>query len=443
MELFDRIKRNRISPKTVIVGLDGVPYSELLTKLIEKGHLKNMASLFSQGYFGRMEVCIPEISSVSWTSFMTGAQSGEHGIYGFMDLNPGSYRMYFPNFLGLQKKTVFDELGSMGKRSVVINLPSTYPARQIPGVLVSGFVAIDLKKAVYPSSLIPELESMGYAIDIDTRKGREDHDYLLQDLDATLKSRQNLADLLWERENWDLFMVVITGTDRINHFMWDAYADSDHIRHSDFIDYYKKVDRFVGLFYKKFFELPGSSEGINHFMMLSDHGFTKIRSEVYLNQWLQDNGFLSFNQDTPKSLKDITPESKAFALDPSRIYIHAKERYPKGSVATDDIEKVKNEIRSGLQELTFEDGSPVLRKILDRDEVFHGPFVHHGPDLILLSEHGFDLKGRLHSKSVFGLSGLTGMHTQDDAFFFSDKGKKVETIFELKELILKDYKKQQ
>ncbi|MCK4469049.1 MAG: hypothetical protein KAU60_11920, partial [Desulfobacterales bacterium] len=79
----------------------------------------------------------------------------------------------------------------------------------------------------------------------------------------------------------------------------------------------------------------------------------------------------------------------------------------------------------------------VLRKILDRNEVFHGPFAQQGPDLILLSNHGYDLKGRISSKSIFGLSGLTGMHTQDDAFFFSDKGKKAETIFELKDIILK------
>lgn len=442
MVVFDKIKRKKLSPKSVIIGLDGVPYSELLTKLIEGGHLENMASLFSHGYFGRMEVCVPEISSVSWTSFMTGTQSGEHGIYGFMEIKPGSYEMYFPNFLNLKKKTLFDELGTLGKRSVAINLPSTYPAREIPGVLVSGFVAIDLKKAVYPFSLIPELEGMSYAIDIDTRKGREDHDYLLQDLSATLKSRQKLAEILWERENWDLFMLVITGTDRINHFMWDAFADPNHARHGDFIDYYRKVDKLVGLFHEKFLELPGTDEGINHFIMLSDHGFTKIRSEVYLNQWLEENGFLSFSRKPPRSLRDIAPESKAFVLDPSRIYIHDKNRYPMGSVVKSDVEKIKNEIRSGLEELTFEDGSPVLRKVLDRDDIFHGPLAWQGPDLVLLSHHGFDLKGRISSKSTFGLSGLKGMHTQDDAFFFSDRGEKAETIFELKELILRNYREQ-
>ncbi len=51
MGLFDKIKQKKISPKTVVIGLDGVPYSELLTTLIKDGHLKNMASLFRQGVF--------------------------------------------------------------------------------------------------------------------------------------------------------------------------------------------------------------------------------------------------------------------------------------------------------------------------------------------------------------------------------------------------------
>ena len=133
------------------------------------------------------------------------------------------------------------------------------------------------------------------------------------------------------------------------------------------------------------------------------------------------------------------PESKAFALDPSRIHINCKERYTNGSVAKQDVEKIKTDIRTGLEELTFEDGSPVLQKLLDRDEVYHGPYAHHGPDLVLLSHHGFDLKGRINCKSIFGLSGLKGMHTQDDAFFFSNIGQKAESIFEIKAVISKGY----
>ena len=142
--------RRETPGKTVIIGLDGVPHS-LLSDLIAKGVLNNLAEIFDQGYFGKMEVCIPEISSVSWSSFMTGTQAGEHGIFGFTDIVPNTYQLRFPNFHDLRARTLFDEFGDHGKRCLVINLPSTYPAREIAGILISGFVAIDLSKAIYPS----------------------------------------------------------------------------------------------------------------------------------------------------------------------------------------------------------------------------------------------------------------------------------------------------
>ncbi len=432
---FSKEVRRARPGKTVIIGLDGVPYS-LLTDLIAKGVLANMAEIFQQGYFGRMEVCIPEISSVSWSSFMTGTQSGEHGIFGFTDLVANSYQLRFPNFHDLRVKTLFDEFGDQGKRCVVINLPSTYPARGIPGILISGFVAIDLNKAIYPKTLIPKLQEMGYAIDVDVAKARNDHHFLLADLDRTLNIRKELTEYLWDHENWDLLMVVITGTDRIHHFLWNAYENSQHHHHRDFINYYQKVDQFVGIIYQKYKDLQGSPHGLNHFIMLSDHGFTGVRSEVNLNRWLQENGYLSFRNDPPKTVDDIADDTKAFVMDPSRIYIHRKGRYPRGTVDPGDVDLIKAEITKGLSELAFGDGSQILKKIYDRDELYHGPQTGRGPDLVLLSHPGFDLKGKLTGASVFDRTVLQGMHTQNDAFYFSDKGRGVKTIFDIKGQIL-------
>jgi predicted AlkP superfamily phosphohydrolase/phosphomutase len=225
-----------------------------------------------------MSVCIPEISSVSWSSFMTGTQSGEHGIFGFMDLQPGTYKMYFPNFTNLKAPTLWDDLASRGKKTVVINMPATYPAREISGALVSGFVAIDINKAVYPHALIPRLKQMEYRIDVDTMKAREDHDFLFRDLDVTLAGRERAVGLLWEDIDWDLFIVVVTGTDRLMHFLWEAFEQETHTYHQAFLDYLKKVDAFVGRVHERFLNLEGSKESKNHFYMLSDHGFTKIKT---------------------------------------------------------------------------------------------------------------------------------------------------------------------
>ena len=423
-------KKKVASKKVVIIGLDGTPYS-LLKNLIKQGKLPNIAQIFSKGYFGPTTVCLPEISSVSWSSFMTGTNSATHGIYGFMDFKPGTYDLYFPNFYDLKTSTIFDEIGKLNKKSIVINLPSTYPTREISGILISGFVAIDLKKAVYPLSLLPKLEELNYRIDIDTTKARNDHDFLIQDLDKTLKIREKTANYLWENEDWDLFMVVITGTDRLQHFLFDAYVNEKHPYHQAFIEYYQKIDNFVGQIYEKYEKLNSEKT----FFMLSDHGFTQIKTEVYINRWLFENGYLKFNTDKPQMVSDIGPGTIAFALDPSRIYINLREKYPLGMVDKSDYNRLREELKSAFLEIKYEN-EPILKNVFFKEEIYNGPYLNQAPDLVLLSKHGFDLKATVQRNTIFGHSGLQGMHTYDDAFFFCDKGIKCKNIFEIKEKII-------
>ena len=132
MAIFSR-KKN----KAVVVGLDGVPH-KLLVDFMARGILPNLARITARGNLRRMEVTVPEISAVSWPSFMTGVDPGEHGIFGFTEVVPGSYQQTFPNYGSLKAPTIWDRLEKQGKRSVVINQPGTYPARRLSGALVSG-----------------------------------------------------------------------------------------------------------------------------------------------------------------------------------------------------------------------------------------------------------------------------------------------------------------
>lgn len=434
MGLFKKtVNHNR--NKAVVVGLDGVPFS-LLHDLIQRGLTPNMKSIFDKGYFGQMGVTIPEISSISWSSFMTGTQSGEHNIFGFMDLEPGTYKLFFPNYQHLMAPTLWDDLAAKGKKSVVINMPATYPAKEINGALISGFVAVDINKAVFPIDILPQLKSLDYRIDLNTMKAREDHDFLFEDLDLTLKGRERAVDLLWDQIDWDLFVVVITGTDRLMHFLWSAYGDEKHPFHQKFLDYFSKVDTFIGKIINKFEKLNKNAEGENRFYMLSDHGFTGIKSEVYLNRWLQENGYLHFTNTQPKTIMDIGPESTAFVMDPSRVHINLKEKYPFGTVSKADYERVRKELKEGFESITFShNGDKIINKVYLKEELFDGPFVDNAPDLVLLSNHGYDLKGIVSKNEVFGRTNLTGMHTQNDAFFYSSDGTECDSIFNAKEVI--------
>ena len=411
MALFQKKKKTR----TCVIGLDGVPYS-LLLELAERGTMPSLAGLLKAGHLHRMKASLPEISSVSWTDFMTGTDSGAHGIFGFTDLKPGSYALRFPNFLDVKKETLWDILGKTGKRSIVLNQPSTYPARPLNGVMVSGFVAIDLAKAVYPLSQKAPLDRMGYQVDIDTVKSRQDHAFFWADLKKAMDGLERAMDHFW-KDDWDFFEFVITGTDRLHHFLWNAYADEKHPYHDRFLDYYRRVDGIVGRILLSYRSLTGDDSGL---YLLSDHGFCQIDQEVYLNAWLQREGYLRFAGDTPQGLEDIAEGSVAFALDPSRIYLNRKGRFPKGAVEEGDRKTLKAEIARRLEGLEFE-GRRVIRRVFDADDVYCGPFSASGPDLLVLSEPGFDLKGSVKKSDVFGRTDLEGMHTWDDAFFWSEQ----------------------
>ena len=118
----------------MVIGLDGVPFT-LIKKLSENGVMPNIAKLAASGekYFRQMDVSIPEISSVSWASFMTGTNPARHGIFGFTDLKPQSYNIHFPSYPDLKAETIWDTLGKENKRTTVLNLPGTYPAREHNG----------------------------------------------------------------------------------------------------------------------------------------------------------------------------------------------------------------------------------------------------------------------------------------------------------------------
>ncbi len=411
MGLFKRKNKKHVC----VIGLDGVPYP-LLQDLSQKGVMPQFSELITAGHLHRMKASLPEISSVSWTDFMTGTNPGTHGIFGFTDLKPGSYDLRFPNFRDVQVETFWDRLGKLNKKSVVINQPSTYPARRINGVLISGFVAIEMSKAVFPITLKAPLESLGYEIDIDTFKARGDHEFLWRELDRTLSGREKAWQMLW-KEDWDFFEIVITGTDRLQHFLWDAYADPGHPGHKKFLDYYHAVDGLVGRIVQEFEQLTGSTDGL---YLLSDHGFTGIIQEVYLNAWLEQNGYLQFSTPEPNSLGDIADSSTAFAMDPNRIYLHTADRFPRGKISVSQKFEIKQELSSRLMDLRYQ-GQPVVQEIFDTEKIYSGPLVSSGPDLIVLGRPGFDMKGSVKKKETFGRTNLQGMHTYEDAFFWSTK----------------------
>jgi predicted AlkP superfamily phosphohydrolase/phosphomutase len=362
-----------------------------------------------------MSVVLPEISSVSWSSFMTGVNPGEHGIFGFVDIKKDSYQYRYPDFRDLRVQPFFDDLGKRRIKSVIINLPFTYPAREIPGILISGFVVPDLKRAVYPEYFLDVLDKFGYEVDVDASKGKDRKLELISDLHYTVQVRKQVADFIWGREKWDLFMFTITGTDRLHHFLFDAYSDRSHQFYLEFRKYYQEIDRIIGDFFERIKE-----NDQYELVLLSDHGFVDLDMEIYINPILKKNGFFHTNSQKVDSLEDISTDSKAFALDPSRIFIHLKDKYPRGKVNPVDYYRIRQDIKHLFEEYRI--GSrKVIQKVYFKEEIYKGKMVELAPDIVLLSHRGFDLKAGFSKHAQYERTHFKGMHCFDNAFFYSSK----------------------
>lgn len=404
--------------KVAVLGLDGVPFS-LLRHLFETGVMPNLSAAAHSGAFLRMETTLPPVSSVAWTSFMTGKNPADHGIFGFTDVKRETLELHLPSFDDIRCPPLWQQVP--GRRSLVVNLPFTYPARPLRGVLIAGFVVPVFERSVYPETLIPWLKSMNYKTDVDAVRAREDRRFLFKDLYETLALRERVMFDLMERESWDLFIGVITGTDRLHHFFFDAATDGSHPFHDDFMDYYRRIDGFFGRFTARL----GSNTRL---IVLSDHGFTRLKTQVYLNFILRSLGYLSFSTSSPRTPADIHPQSAAFAMDPTRIYLNSRERFVQGSLAPQEAASVRERLKSTLEGLRLCDlgitdpqgidreDDKVFSQVLSKEEVYSGSAFSLAPDLIVIPRNGYDPKAWLNADAASMTDIFTGMHTHDDAF---------------------------
>lgn len=389
--------------RTVIIGIDGVPF-HMMDELSDSSDMPNFAEIKKDGNFTKMHAAIPEVSNVNWSSIVTGVNPGEHGIFGFTDLIQGTYTVSFPDRRALKARAFWDD---RSKRHVIINVPAMYPAPKINGVFVSGFVSLDLENSITPKSLIPKFKEMDYQVDVDSSKAHKSISLFLDELFKTLEAREKAYKHFWKKK-WDTFMLVFTGSDRLEHFLMDAYEDGSHEYHDRFIEYYREIDRMIGDIYRDMNE-------DDRLVMMSDHGMELIKQNVNVNAVLEDNGYLQLGDKPEERYKNIQEGTKAFALDPGRIYLNRKGRYPRGAV--EDGEEIIDEIIPLFKELKYE-GEEVIKKVYRKEEAYEGEYIDRAPDLVLTPNAGYNLKGGVKYKSLFEQNIFKGKHTEHDAFIY-------------------------
>ncbi len=393
-------------PKIFIIGLDGVPYS-FLKENIENKNLPFLSNLFKNGSFLQMESVYPTLSSVAWTSFLTGARPGTHGIYGFIDVK-NDLSIFIPNYNDIKIKTILEILVENNKKILHINLPITYPPPRLNGTCcISGFLSPSIEKGVYPEELSEYLKKENYIIDLDPwmARNKEKRGEFYKNLFRATEKRFRVCEFLIKKNEFDIIILHIMEPDRLLHFFIN---EKEKLK-----EYFKFLDNKLENFIEK------NVSDKDELVLLSDHGFTQLKKEINVLAIFKKEKIIKFEKEKPDGIKDITPDSKAFTLTPGRIYLFTNERFEKAKFKSKEVEK---EVKGILNEVLKIEGVKDCKK---REEIFGIEPTPFSPDFLLIPENGYDLKGDLKSDEIFSRSALEGTHTYDDAFLFI-RGRKIK-----------------
>lgn len=399
-------KAETVMNKAFVFGLDGMPYS-LFKYLMEKNRIPNIASLMKGYQLKEIESVIPVVSSVAWTSYSTSADPSTHGIYGFVERESNPFRLRIPLSYDIKKPTIWEELSEYQKKTAVINVPITYPAYQVNGVLVSCFLCPDISKAAYPSAFSKRLMDIGYIIDADASLAVKSKPEFLENILSALEKRFAAANEILLMKEWDYFHLHIMETDRLMHFFWYDIFNLNSPFHGRIMYFFQRLDELLADMLKKIPEEAAS-------LLLSDHGFCGIKYEVQINKWLEKEGLLKLNNRN--SLDNICGDSICYSLLPGRIYINLKGREENGCVDKEEYSKVCAQVMDRLKKLICPyTGEQVIDKVFLRDDLYRGAYEDRSADITLLPRDGYDLKGATGDVDIFSRSELTGMHTLKNA----------------------------
>ena len=376
--------------KVLVVGFDGAS-PLLIERWIEK--LPTFRMLKKKGQFGITVPPIPAQTPVAWSTFMSGKNPGNHGIFSFTFRQIGTYERTIISPEMLRSKTLWRILSDAGKNVGVVNVPMC-GVEDVKGFLIPGFVSRS-EGTPYPDSLGKKIkrkfgiDRLTGDLEIDTiKKARSDPHRFFERVNQITDEMAEICLHLIQEEKWDFFMAVFMGTDRIQHFFW-KYVDPTHPEFeqsilSDLVKkFYIKVDKIAGRFLK-------SVDENTLFIILSDHGFCPIYKEIMVNNYLEEQGFLT----TTKAGKIDLEKSKAVSYGYGDIWLNVKGREPKGIIdPKKEYQDTRTEISNQLKRIEI-DGEKPIRDVKKREQLYWGSYLNQAPDLNIIFKVGWQAARR-------------------------------------------------
>jgi predicted AlkP superfamily phosphohydrolase/phosphomutase len=425
---------SRPQPRVLVLALDGATF-DLIEPWVEQGKLPNLGRLLAGGARCRLRSTDPPITPCAWTSFSTARDPGQHGIYDFRQIVPGTYDFVPTNGSMRRVRTLWEYLNEQGVTVGLYNLPWMYPPPDLAGYCICGFDAPDInRKAVHPPELSDELHAqipeISLAADfLKMRNGQYDLEALRRQVEVNIRA----ARLLLAEHPVDVCVLTFMLLDQVAHFF--LHPDQGKRGYADIPDVVLAVHQW---FDEGLGELLAMLPDDATIIGVSDHGVAPTTLKVNIDRALADAGLLSFTAGagTTRQVgasgggrKSASPLRRvASRLLPSGLWLRLRQarmrarsrrqlsaidwartkafgwgnfaqvrlnvqgREPQGVVPADQQDAVIAEVKRVLLDLQHpQTGDPLFQDALTPEELYSGPHTEGAADVLgIPADDGLD-----------------------------------------------------
>ena len=413
---------NTPEKRTVLLGWDGATF-HILEAMMENGTMPYLKQLMGSAARAELRSVVPALTPPAWTTVITGRSPGYHGIMNFMQPEtPNARILKLISSRDVAVETIYSILNRHGMRAGSLNFPAMSPAPKIDGYVMPGWITWRwMRRNSHPDDLMDRLKQIpGFELKkltiqfeevekaIEGCKPEEYESWITQHIEREQQWFRILAHQM-KHDPCQLTSIVMDGVDHLQHLCWQ-FLDPDHIpQHPEpwearviqlCQDYFREIDRFLS----EIVALAGPDATI---FIISDHGFGGGDEILYINTWLEQQGYLRWKEDIIRDTAVLLSEkgpnvglnaidwahTKAYASTAASygIFIPIAEEHGGEGVPRQEYESFRQELIMALRERCVDpNGEPIVTGIWTKEAAFSGPRMEIAPDLTLaLRRQGF------------------------------------------------------
>lgn len=411
---------------TVVVGLDGACF-ELIDPWIDEGALPTFDKLVSEGAASDLQSCVPPVTCPNWQAYATGTNPGKLGVFWWEHVDRENQTI-----TNVSSTDHFDGThywNHLDGQSAIVNLPTSYPPPDVNGVHVAGGPGAEQSGYTNPHDFEAELrERYDYQIHperLGELSGDDPESKCIDEIYDLIEMRFDLVEDLLEEENYEFIHATVFYINVLQHFFWDDEVVKEAWKLID--------DRMDSLL---------ETGQIDTLFVMSDHGSNEIELSFRINAWLEAEGYLETTRGLgdvlhkigltrerirpllasagvewfvrralPPRLQNALPDesgavtqsAKASVIDWEASKAVASGQGPVYLLTEDEQERerIKSELIDRLNGLSNQ-GTEVITAVLPARDVYDGPYLEAGPDIVLRQAPGIHIEGKIGEVDPFG-----------------------------------------